>query len=533
MRTPIGGVGALALILLTLSGCATSEFAAVNTEPGYYYGFGSGPTEVAAREAAVSDLVYNTFTESGSIKKERKAKVILTAEMKAALAPLALKPFLAEKKSDTSFTAVYRVKFADWTTAETARLAKLQADLGGRLNALTADTKSTFAARLTEAVRLTRDLDRHGVPLSLRTGGADSPLVADAVVQWAKEQVAGATLRFVPEGGLVLAGQNVEVTLADKTGKPLGGVPLAATWATNSGASVPLAPVTDPKGVANAAYPAEETFKNVKSSLKVSTRIGSLVPESTFLSALDGGLTAEASFRNAVLLVPLKVEEAKVEGGTYTVGSVKQDRRAGSNEKPRTATVKTFYIDLTPVTNAQYQSFLVATDVPKAQWPDFIEAGDLSGADQPVVGVTWAEANRYAEWASGILGVKKRLPTEDEYEIAARAGLETIFPWGDQSPTDGVRANYSGNKKFTSTSPVGSFANGKNSWGLADAVGNVWQWTSTGPDASMSADPSFKLVKGGSWIDGPNELRISNRRAVDPAEGTSDIGFRLVREENQ
>jgi len=523
-----GGAGAFAVLLLTLVGCASTEFAAVHTEPGFYYGFGTGSSEAAAQSAAFQDLVYNTFTETSSIKKETKARVVLTDEMKAAVAPLAPKPFSADKKSETSFTAVYRVAYADWTKAETVRLAKLQADLGGRFKAVSADAKKSLGERLVEAVRIAQAVVRYGVPLSLRTAGADSALLSDAVVQWSKEQLTGATFKLNPEGGLVAAGQPVVVTLA--AAKALTGLPVSAVWATDAFTAPALIVTTDLKGAVSVPYPSDEKFRNAKPVLRVSTKIASLVAEASFLASLDTGIKAEGSYRNAVVLVQLKNDEVRIEGGTFTVGSVKQDRRAGSNEKPRTVTVASYFIDRTPVTNAQYRSFLETTDVPKDQWPDFLD-GDQGGPDQPVVGVSLDDAQKYAAWVSGILGVTKRLPTEDEYEIAARAGQGSTYPWGDQAPTDGVRANYSGNKKFPTTSPVGSFPNGANPLGLVDMVGNVWQWTTSAPPAGMTADPSFKIIKGGSWLDGPNELRISNHRAVDPAETASDRGFRLVRSE--
>ena len=524
------GVSALALLLLSLVGCASTEFAAVNTEPGYYYGFGAGTTEAEAQTAAFDDLVYNTFLETGSIKKEPKARVALTDEMKAAVSPLVPKTYLAEKKTPTSFTAVYRVKYADWGKAETARLASLQAEWGGRFQALSGDNKKSLGERLVEAVRVAQAAVRHGVPLSLRVGDVNSALLVDAVGQWAKAQTTGTTFLFAPESGLVTAGQPVVVTLS-AAGKPLSGIPVTAVWATDNVSAPAQTLTTSAQGSITVNYPSEERFRNVKPVLRVASKIGALVAEATFLSSLDVGLKAEAPYRNAVVLIQLKVDEVKIPGGTYTVGSVKQDRRAGSNERPRSVTLAPFVIDRTLVTNAQYRAFLENTDVSKTQWPDFLETDDQGAPDQPVVGVTLADAQKYAQWVSSQLGVTKRLPTADEYEVAARAGGETIFPWGDQLPTDGIRANYAGNKRFAATSPVGSFSNGANALGLVDMVGNVWQWTTSEPPAGMTAEPGSVIIKGGSWLEGPNELRISNHRAVDPAETASDRGFRLVRTE--
>jgi formylglycine-generating enzyme required for sulfatase activity len=520
----------LSTVVLSLAGCASTEFAAVNTEPGYYYGFGSGITETAAQETAYGDLVYNTFTESGSIKKDRKAKVTLSAEMKAALAVPELKPFQVEKKSETQFNVVYRVKYADWGKLEEVRLAGLAKTLGGRFTALSGDSKATTAARLVLAVKLLQDIDRNGVPLSLRVD-ANSPLLADAVVAWAKAVFAGSSLSLNPDTGLIAEGQPVTVALLDKAGKPLTGIPLVATWATDATAAPALNAATDAKGSISAVYPSDAAFRNVKPTLTVTTRIATLAPEALWLAAFDT-LKVQGTYRNAVVQANLKVPEASVAGGTFTIGAVSQDTRGkASKEKARSATVKAFYMDTLPVTNAQYKSYLQTTDVPKADWPDFLADDTLNGDNQPVVGVSLADAQRYAAWVSAQLGVSKRLPTEAEYEIAARAGQSVIYPWGDQAPTDGVRANYSGNKKFQATSPVGSFANGANSLGLLDLVGNVWQWTTSDPE-QMTADAGDRVIKGGSWLDAASELRISNRRAANPDETASDLGFRLVREAN-
>src|SRR6185369_4804691 len=105
MQNLLRGLGATTALLLLLGGCASTEFAAINTEPGYYYGFGTGATQEAAQTAAFQDFVYNTFTQSGSVKKDSRLKAALTQEMKAALAVLAPKPFSSDKKSDGAFSA--------------------------------------------------------------------------------------------------------------------------------------------------------------------------------------------------------------------------------------------------------------------------------------------------------------------------------------------------------------------------------------------------------------------------------------------
>jgi formylglycine-generating enzyme required for sulfatase activity len=243
---------------------------------------------------------------------------------------------------------------------------------------------------------------------------------------------------------------------------------------------------------------------------------------------MDAAVARDFAYIHFVDLKKAFFDEVRVPGGTFTVGAVKQDRRAESKEAPRQATIESFYIDRNLVTNALYGAFLADTDAPRSAYPAYWKNLDYNGPDQPVIGVSLEDANRFAAWVSKRLGGKVRLPTEEEWEKAARGDAEVIYPWGDQSPTDSVRANYNGNGRFDGTSPVGSFENGKNAFGLYDMAGNVWEWTST-PSDSPDA-PGAAIAKGGSWMDGPNELRVSNRRDLDPARRFSDVGFRLVRE---
>lgn len=519
------------LAFSTVSHAASTDFVATHMEAGYHYGFGSGASEAEAQAVAFDDLVYNLLTETGAIKKERKNKVVLTAEMKAAVAAVATRPYTADKKGNL-FQASYRVSSGDWAKAEAARTSKLAADLGPKFDAVVKG-KGALGDRLSQAVQIDAALYRAGVALTLRTGDASSPLLSQTIETWAAAQLAGATVSLNPKDGLVQGGATFNVTVTTKGGTPVAGLPLSVVWSAADVAAPAQSVVTDAKGTATFSYPSGDAFKNTRAVLTITGDFSRKAPEVAFLASLDAGLKTEAPYRNAEELAQVADSLANVAAGTYTVGKVDHDRRASGNEKPRTVTVAAFAIAKGPVTNSQFRSYLDATNVPQSEWPEYLDSDNFNGADQPVVGVSYEQAVRYTAWLSTATGQKFRLPTEDEYEIAARAGQNSIFPWGDQAPTDGVRANYSNNKKFNHPSPPGSFPNGKNPLGLNDMVGNVWQWTSTSPDANMSADPSYKIVKGGSWMDGPNELRISNRRAVDPSQGASDIGFRVVREAAQ
>jgi len=218
--------------------------------------------------------------------------------------------------------------------------------------------------------------------------------------------------------------------------------------------------------------------------------------------------------------------EVLIPGGTFTAGAPPRDKRATRKEAARDVRTTDIFIDVYPVTNALYEMYL--DDTAAVSFPEFWDNPDYNQPDQPVVGVSYEDANRFAAWLSERLGVEKRLPTEDEWEKAARGGRDVIYPWGDESPADGVRANYSGNGRFRATSPVGSFEAGRNAYGLYDMAGNVWQWTAT--PVVTAAGIERRIVKGGSWMDGPTDLRVSNRRDLAPSLGYGDVGFRLVRE---
>ena len=141
-------------------------------------------------------------------------------------------------------------------------------------------------------------------------------------------------------------------------------------------------------------------------------------------------------------------------------------------------------------------------------------------ADHPVVMVTWDDANAFAEWLSNKTDRKWRLPTELEWEKAARGADGRIFPWGNE--WDPTRLN-SHDKGPFDTMPVGAFPNGKSPYGMRDAAGQVFEWTST------PAGKGRYIVKGGSWDDkGCGVCRAAARHSRPHDIRHILVGFRLV-----
>lgn len=168
-----------------------------------------------------------------------------------------------------------------------------------------------------------------------------------------------------------------------------------------------------------------------------------------------------------------------------------------------TVYLKAFYIDKFEVTNLQYAEFSNATH---RRSPDHFRNRTFpeGKADHPVTYVSWFDATAYCAWAG------KRLPTDQEWEKAARGTDGRWFPWGDQF--DPLKANtpirWQEVRSFGDTTPVGSFESGKSPYGVYDMSGNVWEWTSSwyepypnNKTPSESYGKRYKTLKGGSWFD--------------------------------
>ncbi len=188
------------------------------------------------------------------------------------------------------------------------------------------------------------------------------------------------------------------------------------------------------------------------------------------------------------------LEWRTVPGGPFVMGS---DPAAAypphADESPRRiVSLEPFRLSRTSVTNAQFRAFAATT-----------------GADElPVTYVSHDEALAFCDWA----GV--RLPAEDEWEAAARGGGDRLWPWGDEPP-DATRAVFAG--PIGGIQPVGSRPRGASLHGLVDVAGNVCEWV---------AEPG--VVRGGCYVDGPDDLRCSHRLPMHPASRGPYVGFRVA-----
>ncbi len=239
-------------------------------------------------------------------------------------------------------------------------------------------------------------------------------------------------------------------------------------------------------------------------------------------------------------------EMVVVPAGGFNMGSPESEPERQANESPqhRVRIAKPFAVGRFPVTFAE--------------WDACVDAGDCGGSsyipddkgwgrgDRPVINVSWNDAKTYLQWLSKKTGKQYRLLSEAEREYAARAGSTTPFWWGssitpEQANYDGSMEPYKGGGQKgeyrQKTLPVRSFK--PNPWGLYQVHGNVWDWVGDCWHDSYNGAPAdgsiwttgectFRVLRGGSWLDVPGGLRAAVRGGGDPVDRGGSVGFRVA-----
>jgi formylglycine-generating enzyme required for sulfatase activity len=234
-----------------------------------------------------------------------------------------------------------------------------------------------------------------------------------------------------------------------------------------------------------------------------------------------GNPAPPAAQERAMVLVP---------AGTFPMGSTMGE----ADELPvHQVDVDAFWMDQYQVSVGHFARFLDATT--QEAPPDWTTMNKSQHQKRPVVNVDWADAQAYCTW------VGKRLPTEAEWEKAARGTDGRTYPWGNEYPTKFFanvnREQWSNHSALT---PVGAFEDGKSPYGIYDMAGNVWEWVSDwyDPDyyqSSPSKNPTgppkseSKVIRGGSWGSGPESLRSADREIHVPSFRGLGTGFRCAK----
>jgi formylglycine-generating enzyme required for sulfatase activity len=217
-----------------------------------------------------------------------------------------------------------------------------------------------------------------------------------------------------------------------------------------------------------------------------------------------------------------------VPAGDFIMGSdIGED-----DEKPEhTVSLPAFWIDQTEVTNGMFIN-CVNDKICQPPAKEFSNTrdnyyGNSAYDNFPVINVNWDQARIYCEWAGG------KLPSEPEWEKAARGEDGRIFPWGNRDPEKNL-ANYL-QSNISDTTEVGSFEVGESPYKIYDMAGNVWEWVADPyrpypglNSVTFKYDSKNYVIRGGSWNDYEQYIRTSNRKEKSPSDFGTNIGFRCV-----
>ena len=257
------------------------------------------------------------------------------------------------------------------------------------------------------------------------------------------------------------------------------------------------------------------------------------------LSACDNGAPARGEvevFRDALKDGGEGPEMVALPAGIFRMGDLSADESGDEDERDArlVAIRRPFAMGRYEVTFADYDRFVLATgaDIPDDGW---------GRGNRPVINVSWEDAKAYAAWLSAQTGQAYRLPSEAEWEYAARAGTTTRYSWGNDIGRNRANCDGCGSKwDDEQTAPVGRFE--ANAFGLHDMHGNVCEWVAdcygdyedapTDGSARTGCGGELAVVRGGYWFDYPQGLRAAYRHGHPSWDRNSYVGFRLVQDLN-
>ena len=232
--------------------------------------------------------------------------------------------------------------------------------------------------------------------------------------------------------------------------------------------------------------------------------------------------------------LPYEPEMVVIPGGSFRMGCV-SGRDCDDDEYPvHEVRVESFELGKYEVTFEEYDRFTAATGRDRAS-----DQRGWGRGRRPVISVSWEDAVAYTKWLSGQTGERYRLPSEAEWEYAARAGSVTKYSWGNEIGSNRANCGVCGSRwDNEQTAPVGSF--GPNGWGLHDLHGNVDEWVQdcrnrgyqgapTNGSAWESGDCSLRVVRGGSWTSPVPGPRSADRYGFNTAFRIFYLGFRVAR----
>lgn len=219
---------------------------------------------------------------------------------------------------------------------------------------------------------------------------------------------------------------------------------------------------------------------------------------------------------------PIELKMVEIPAGTYNIGSAEGEDR---DKPPHTVEIKGFLIDNREVTKEEYAKFVKeAKYKAPSSWVNEAYRGD---GKEPVTEVTWADAQAYAKWAG------KRLPTEEEWEVAAAGKEQFRYPWGndwDPAKANTKEASQDGPK------PAGAFMKGVSPSGLYDMSGNVWEWTDSKPVSypgsafKITDGDTYRVIRGGSHKEGKVVATSFARNWIEPNRSDPTLGFRCAKD---